>query len=103
MSSPFLSGLLIVVGLYVLSELLLWRFPSKSYLKYVPSLIGIVTSGIIAVVSTLNFVSLHVYIDYVFFSIVIFSLSGLTGVSMTMRHEPLLSKLLQEKIEEKYQ
>ncbi|MBU9713087.1 hypothetical protein [Evansella tamaricis] len=85
MNNPHYVALWIVIGLYILSELFLLRFPKYVILKYIPSLLGIIGSVLVAVWSYQNIMLFDELIHYIFFSIVLFCLSGIIFVIMSAR------------------
>ncbi|WP_096188743.1 hypothetical protein [Evansella halocellulosilytica] len=78
-------SIITAIGLYVISELILWKVPHIRFIKYLPSLLGIISSVIVAIVSFQNILSFVDYIEYLIFSIVLFCLSGIGGVVISMR------------------
>ncbi|UCZ54474.1 hypothetical protein LGQ02_06845 [Bacillus shivajii] len=91
MNQPHIIAIFIAIGLYIISEIFLWRFPSKRFLKYIPGLTGMIASVVIIVISYQHILSFSLFIDYLFFSIVLLCLSGLASVIISMRR-PYKSK-----------
>ncbi|MDG5786872.1 hypothetical protein QA612_05155 [Evansella sp. AB-P1] len=85
MPTPYYIGLFIAFGLYVISEVLLWFFPAKKIMKYIPSMIGICISPIIFYIGYSNTIQFSEFIHYLFYSIVIFSFSSIVAIVMSMR------------------
>lgn len=80
-----MTPLIIAIGLYILSELLLFRFPSKSYVKYIPGLIGILGGAIFGYNQFTSFEELTEVITPLYLSFNLITLSLLVFVIMTMR------------------
>lgn len=95
MENPFLTPMIIVIGLYILSELLLFRFPSKSYVKYIPGLLGILGGAIFGYTQFTSLDELTEIITPIYLSFNLVILSLLVVVIMTMR-KPWKKKVVED-------
>ncbi|MBU9720613.1 MULTISPECIES: hypothetical protein [Bacillaceae] len=85
MENPHYVALTIAIGILILGELLLWRFPKKPFIKYIPSILGMIGSIVFAVITYQRIPLFGDYIHYLFFSVVLFCLSGIISVIMSAR------------------